>query len=66
MSIRDAMESLENMPMGAVGEGGATMEEIRAAETLGLIVEDDTCYHQAQKAWLFLREVLRETTDVLT
>ena len=58
MSIRDAMDALENMPMGGIGENGATMHDIEVAEEAGCCMEKDAAYHQAQKAWLFLNEVL--------
>jgi hypothetical protein len=58
MSIKDAMEALENMPMGGIGAGGASMHDIEVAEEAGHVVENDAAYHQAQKAWLFLNKVL--------
>lgn len=52
--IREAQEVLSDMPMGGIGLEGPTKAELDAADNAGCSIEDDACYHQAQKAWLIL------------
>lgn len=54
----DAMALLTQIPQGGIGDDGATMAEIEAAERNGRCVEDDAAYHVVQKAWLKLRSLM--------
>lgn len=56
--VIDVMELLTHIPQGGIGEQGATMAEIEAAESAGRCVEDDETYHVVQKAWWKLRLLL--------
>jgi hypothetical protein len=60
--IRNAMKDLENMPCGAIGNGGPTIEDLDAScgEGGDGWWEDDAMYHQAQHAWRNLELALRE------
>lgn len=54
--ILAAINQLENMPCGGVGDDGMTQQELDDAVALGEV--DDAMYHNAQQAYLFLREAL--------
>lgn len=61
--IEEAMWSLENMPCGGIGDGGATVEEMRAANEERKPIDDDAMYHAEQWAWRRLqnaRKALKE------
>ncbi len=51
-----AINQLENMPCGGVGDDGMTQHELDDAVALGEVY--DATYHNAQQAYLFLREAL--------
>jgi len=60
MSAKDlilaAINQLENMPCGGVGDDGMTQEELdQAVEDRNI---EDAVYHNAQQAYLFLREAV--------
>jgi len=60
-AMNNAMEALENMSMGAIGEHGPTIKELEnhVKETYGPW-EDNQDYHTAQMAWRIL-EAGRQT-----
>lgn len=58
-TLSDAMLILEAMPQGGIGTTGHTLEELQQLELLGKCANDDSSYHNAQKAWLLLSEVIK-------
>ncbi|MDP2682029.1 MAG: hypothetical protein Q8P28_04360 [Deltaproteobacteria bacterium] len=57
--IKEAMECLESMPCGCIGEDGATQEELYEATYYyngDANCDDDANYHPAQQAWLLLKK----------
>lgn len=61
--VLDAMEVLAQISEGGIGEAGATMAEIEAAEHNGRCFEDNATYHVVQKAWILLDELCRESAN---
>jgi len=59
-SIENAMEWLETMPCGAIGENGATQKELNEAAKKGEYFWDDEGYDITQNAWLILHRALAE------
>lgn len=58
--ILDAMGTLQNASMGAIGESGATQQELNAAAEAGMVCEDNSDYHTMQQAWLYLERAMKE------
>lgn len=59
VAIDAAKSALENMPMGAIGDGGPTLAELDAVSGAGRVWEDDACYHDAQRAWRILDDAIK-------
>jgi len=60
-AMRAAMEELKNMPCGAIGTDGPTIEDLdEYNENTGKIFEDDAVYHVSQRVWRILEEGLKE------
>ena len=57
--VRAAMDTLENMPVGGIGEEGATQAELDEASGNGDAYRKDANYHTAQQAWLLLSEAIK-------
>jgi len=57
-AIIDAMDWLETMPMGGIGEDGPDDSELTACEKAGNNIDNDCVYHHSQRAWLLLRDAL--------
>jgi len=56
-AMNEAMETLTNMSMGAIGEYGPTIKELDDhVEATGCPWEDNQDYHTAQKTWRILEE----------
>ena len=59
-AVKDAMHELSNMPCGAIGKGGPTLEEMdKYVDETGQSWEGDAEYHTAQRAWRILEEGLK-------
>lgn len=57
--IRDAMTELENLPCGAIGSDGPTLDELDShADATGHCWEDDAVYHCGQRTWRILETAL--------
>ena len=58
--LRDVMTLLEQIPQGAVGAAGATLDEINAASDAGRAIANDPTYHCVQWAWRRLEALSKE------
>ena len=58
--IRLAMAALVNIPGCGIGESGPTQKELDAAVEGGMAIDGDATYHNAQQAWLLLRDFVAE------
>lgn len=54
--IRAAIQALESMPCGGVGQGGATQKELDAMVASNNV--EDGVYFNSQQAFLYLQEAL--------
>lgn len=54
--IRAAIQALESMPCGFVGQGGATQKELDAMVASNDV--EDGVYFNSQQAFLYLQEAL--------
>lgn len=53
--IADAMTELQQLPSGAVGQGGPTLQELdKHVEETGRPWDDDAVYETGQRAWRIL------------
>ena len=52
--VKEAMVVLEGASIGAIGEDGATLEEMEQAWEEGHPMYDDSYYDTCQHAWLLL------------
>jgi hypothetical protein len=58
-SIREVMQLLESLPCGAIGEGGATLEELEGVAAEGRYWYDDAMSDIGQRCWRMLEEIER-------
>lgn len=59
LAVREAMEMLENMAIGGIGDGGPTIDELdEHVEKTGQSYDNDSDYHTAQWTWRKLQQGL--------
>lgn len=58
--LEAAMEQIEGLPCGGIGENGAPLDLLAAAERAGCVLYGDAMAHNGQRAWLHLREALSQ------
>ncbi len=57
--VTEAMIELCNMPTGAIGGDGPTLTELdEYVREHNRPMEDDACYHVAQRTWRILEQLL--------